>query len=473
MKNNQLSIMKIWKLFEFGLRRVRVAFMLGVLILGALDAFAQAPNAFTFQGVARDASGKVMANQDVDLDVAIYRGQPGQPGSTFLTVDQIFVTTNSNGVFTGTISGAALGPLKAEILANGNYYLGIKIFGSTIDLGTTQLLSVPFALVANKLPDLDPIAQIGQAGSGKSLNTDLLNSAAPSFIWYPKKNTFKVGTGAQNEDSFAEGSIALGTGVLANVTDGTALGRFNDLNTDIFQTGELQRLFQIGNGSASNNRKNALTILKNGNVGIGSNVLEPGHLLDLGGRMRIKYANNQTAGIFLDGNTTKEAAFVGMKQDTEVGFFIGGNWQFWINSGGDGRIQGILHSSDRRLKRDFSPITNSLTKLNNLEGQHYYWKDTTRTQQLQTGLIAQDVEQYFPELVNTDEKGFKSVNYIGLIPHLIESVKALKAKDEEFAALQKELVGYKNLQTQIDELKAELSKQAASANPTNQTTQGK
>jgi hypothetical protein len=49
---------------------------------------------------------------------------------------------------------------------------------------------------------------------------------------------------------------------------------------------------------------------------------------------------------------------------------------------------------------------------------------------MQTGLVAQEVEKLFPELVQTDDKGFKSVNYIGLIPHLIESVKQLTRENE-------------------------------------------
>jgi len=58
---------------------------------------------------------------------------------------------------------------------------------------------------------------------------------------------------------------------------------------------------------------------------------------------------------------------------------------------------------------------------------------------LQTGLIAQEVEKLFPELVNTDDKGYKSMNYNGLIPHLIEAVKELKGQTAEIAELRKEL----------------------------------
>ncbi len=48
--------------------------------------------------------------------------------------------------------------------------------------------------------------------------------------------------------------------------------------------------------------------------------------------------------------------------------------------------------------------------------------------QLQYGLIAQEVEKIFPELVITESNGYKSVNYLGLIPVLIEAVKELQQR---------------------------------------------
>lgn len=44
------------------------------------------------------------------------------------------------------------------------------------------------------------------------------------------------------------------------------------------------------------------------------------------------------------------------------------------------------------------------------------------------GVIAQEVEQVFPELVHVDHRGYKMVNYAGLIAPLIEAVKELDAR---------------------------------------------
>jgi hypothetical protein len=90
-------------------------------------------------------------------------------------------------------------------------------------------------------------------------------------------------------------------------------------------------------------------------------------------------------------------------------------------------------TSDIRLKRNITPINASLAALSSLKGYHYYWK-SSENNQLQTGLIAQEVQAVFPELVNTDEDGMLSVNYIGLIPHLVEAFKEIRKENEDLKA---------------------------------------
>jgi uncharacterized protein YqjF (DUF2071 family) len=65
--------------------------------------------------------------------------------------------------------------------------------------------------------------------------------------------------------------------------------------------------------------------------------------------------------------------------------------------------------------------------LEKLNGYQYHWKNEARDATLQTGLLAQEVEKALPELVKTDEKGMKSVNYIGLIPYMLEAIKMQQA----------------------------------------------
>ena len=83
------------------------------------------------------------------------------------------------------------------------------------------------------------------------------------------------------------------------------------------------------------------------------------------------------------------------------------------------------------FKKDISFLTSSLSGIYNLNGYHYKWIEESRSKDLQTGLIAQEVQKIFPELVQTDEKVFLSVNYIGIVPHLIEAAKELRDENIE------------------------------------------
>ena len=110
---------------------------------------------------------------------------------------------------------------------------------------------------------------------------------------------------------------------------------------------------------------------------------------------------------------------------------VGGSERLEVkNSSPHVLVSGDLNStSDERLKDNIKPITNALSDVTQLEGVTFDWKDTgTRGH----GFIAQQVEPILPDLVNTDEEtGMKSINYIGMIGHLVEAIKELKAEVEE------------------------------------------
>ncbi len=84
----------------------------------------------------------------------------------------------------------------------------------------------------------------------------------------------------------------------------------------------------------------------------------------------------------------------------------------------------LTQSSDIRLKKDILPLQSSLDKILSLNGVSYYWKDK-EVPGKQIGLIAQEVEKVFPEIIRKDEKGFLSVGYQNLVAPLIESVKEI------------------------------------------------
>jgi len=104
-------------------------------------------------------------------------------------------------------------------------------------------------------------------------------------------------------------------------------------------------------------------------------------------------------------------------------------------------------SSDRRLKRDITPFASVLNQLTALQPVHYYWRATEFPNRhfgnsQAAGLIAQDVEQVLPELVETDSDGYKAINYSKLPLFTIQAMKELKAENdalrEQVAALKRQ-----------------------------------
>ena len=83
-------------------------------------------------------------------------------------------------------------------------------------------------------------------------------------------------------------------------------------------------------------------------------------------------------------------------------------------------------TSDQNLKTNIQTVQNSLDTLQQIRGVTFDWKTNNKSS---VGVIAQEIEQVLPQLVNEGEH--KSVNYNGLIGVLIEAVKELSAEVEE------------------------------------------
>ena len=89
--------------------------------------------------------------------------------------------------------------------------------------------------------------------------------------------------------------------------------------------------------------------------------------------------------------------------------------------------------SDARLKENIVDATPKLDSLNKLRVVNFNLKQGLDKQK-QIGLIAQEVEQVFPGLVETDGEGTKSVKYSVLVPMLLKAVQELNAKVEALTA---------------------------------------
>lgn len=96
---------------------------------------------------------------------------------------------------------------------------------------------------------------------------------------------------------------------------------------------------------------------------------------------------------------------------------------------------GFYQTSDKRMKKDIKDLGNTLSEVKQLKGVSYKYINDGSIKSLaradghtRFGVIAQDVEKVYPELVTTDNEGYKRVDYIGLIPVLLNAVNELQDK---------------------------------------------
>jgi hypothetical protein len=171
-------------------------------------------------------------------------------------------------------------------------------------------------------------------------------------------------------------------------------------------------------------------------------------VFDLGGA----YVQQIEAGMLESGNlSVRMNAHVGNDLEVKGGLTTGNGARVTGNIGifGNGCYTGTWAAcSDLRYKTNIRPITGALASVQQLNGVYYDWRgdefpDMRFSQDRQMGVIAQEVEPLFPELVNTDANGYKSVDYAKITPVLIEAIKELAAQNQ-------------SLQQNVEEMNARL-----------------
>jgi len=140
----------------------------------------------------------------------------------------------------------------------------------------------------------------------------------------------------------------------------------------------------------------------------------------------------------------------------------GGN----LNVTGTATAAGVLLNSDKRYKENIKVIENAMDKIKALDGFTYDFKDKkingrnlkAITGKKQIGFVAQNVQEVFPELVEADENSYLAVNYVAIIPVLVEAMKeqqeVIDEQEEGMIKYQEEIT---DLRTRLEKLEALLN----------------
>lgn len=229
-------------------------------------------------------------------------------------------------------------------------------------------------------------------------------------------------------------STAMGDNTGAQAYASTAIGVYNIGGGNPTSFVSTDPLFEIGNGTVST-PGNALTVYKNGNTDITGVIRSRGNTWPTAGAgVEIAYDNTLGKGYIqsYDRNTAtwKNLAIgafdVFPVQDNYSNLGIPGNRWAAVYA-----VNGTIQTSDRRLKKDINDIPYGLNSILKLHPVSFKWKKGN--QNVNLGLIAQDVQKVIPEVVDIGDDKDKTLglNYSELIPVLISAIKEQQKEIEE------------------------------------------
>ena len=535
------------------------------------------PAKMNYQAVARDAAGVLAANQNISVRFTIHAATAA---GTVEYQETQQLTTNQFGLFTAEIGGGSVtvGAWSGITFNTTDQFLQVEFdptgAASWIDMGTSQLLSVPYSLSAKELA-LPLVANVSNAatllditnsGAGAAISgtcnsslagavtgisntTDGIGVSGIAFSGNNAKGVdgysfngiggnFRSGFGTAAVLSTAGGyalttsggNVGIGTATPTSLLDvqstvgGQAINCFssvgegmwitagngraiNAVSTGTGGTG-LSAIADLGAGatgvlggshdgtggifytaSGTGGYFNASTtgyalVTNKGNVGIGT--LTPAYPFHVESNFALSsaYIHNTTgtgleslvdAGSFaLKGtcNTTNGTGIYGYCQTGGNSWAIAGissdgyGGYFSTNTGSAGYFNGDIggtgtftYTSDAKLKKDIQPIESMMNKIMQLKPSTYEYRvgefgTMTLSPGTHFGVIAQDLQKVFPELVKQekypgqkDEKtgevtgavDYLGVNYNELIPVLIKGMQEQQAVINELKAEVKEL----------------------------------
>lgn len=272
--------------------------------------FAQTPQAVNYQGVARDANGNVLATTNVSLRLSILAGSVS--GSVSYSETQN-VSTNNLGLFSIKLG---LGTVVSGTFSTINWSTGIYFAKVEMDaaggsnyltMGTSQMLSVPYALYAEKAgsavlaPSLSLSGTSLSIAGGNTVNLSTINTDAqtlsltgnalsisagntvnlPANPWIQSGNNLyynagNVGLGVTNPVYKLDISGALTNtvphGVNINFTGGNTTNTFNGIYSKVTGTGlngYNEGVRGTSNGNSLGENDGVVGIARNGSVNVG------------------------------------------------------------------------------------------------------------------------------------------------------------------------------------------------------------
>jgi hypothetical protein len=258
---------------------------------------------------------------------------------------------------------------------------------------------------------------------------------------------------AASTTDISTGAVAAATTKTVNLGTGGAASSITNIN--------------IGNTNGGTTTVNSPTLTTLGSVTVGTDLVPDTDNTGNVGTSALTFNNGVFTNFTVDGVLNVRDA-IDLADNDILRFGTGDDWEFFhdgtnnyidLNVGDmiirDGtttrfsffRTTGNITAtgevtaySDARLKNNIENIDRSLDKILAIRGVTFTRNDLEDKETRHMGIIAQEIEGYFPELVHTTEDGYKTVNYGAMAGAFIEAFKDQQKQIEELRNLVKQLL---------------------------------
>lgn len=398
----------------------RTAILIGLALLLAYPfaLHAQIPRTISYQGVLSDATGNVKPDGPYSFTFRLY---DVSSGGTALWTEENKALEVEKGLFS-TVLGAPT-PFPASLRFDRPYWLGIQVESEELS-PRIALTSSPYSFHALR------------ADTAISINpsTDLLSNSIQTC-------TYSITNSA---DFRVENSSSGGT---ALYVEHNGLGKAGEFL--VYNESNNNTAFEVetyGTGGAGHFE------ITNSSSGATALTVET----DAAGRaLNVKSSGMSECAMFEINNTSSTGDAI-WASTNGVGHGI---YARTTGSGYAGYFDGNVYAtgsylgSDIRWKQNITPLAGALNNILALRGVQFEWKleeypDNGFREGKQIGLIAQEVEAVLPELVRTDNEGYKALDYPKITAVLVEAVKEQQKQIEELKAAVAALQGQSDVALQ-------------------------
>jgi len=444
-----------------------------IMLFAIGQTMAQSPDAFNYQAVARDASGNILANQALGIRVSLHNGS----ASGTVDYSELFTpTTNEFGLFTlsigtGTVISGQFDTLHWDVA---QYWLQVEMDPAGgvayTDMGSSQLLSVPYAMYASKgvweKEGTSAVYLDGRVGIGTTTPTAPLdvvrdNDMTNSQIWVKQLGTGDASIGfntpsgswaiANDQDDF--GKLKIGNSAFASSspqmtfdqTGHIGIGTTNPSPMSKFHVASTNRYAGYFTSDSTSYLTHVLhaeyTATSSDGVGVYGKATPSDYYgyggYFIGGYKGVRAECNGASASYtymgVHGSASNTAA--GAAYGVYGAATAATGTPYGVYCSGNGGYTGTwLAVSDAKFKKDVTNYSGALENIMKLRTVSYNMKTEEYpfmgfSSGLQIGFIAQEVKEIFPTLV---EKGahpgaekedavveYMGMNYIGMVPVLV------------------------------------------------------